>query len=120
MTRLPTLCLILALAAAPPALAHPRLVATSPARSAVIKTAPRQIRVSFSDILQADASILRLKDAAGRPVRTGKTAGDPRDGRTLILPLPHRLAPGKYTVEWDVVSKDHASVPGRYRFQIRP
>ena len=120
MTRLPILCLILALAAASPALAHPRLITTSPARGAVIKTPPRQIRVSFSEVLDAGVSTLRLKDASGRPIRAGKMTADPKDGRALVLPLPDRLAPGRYTVEWDVVSNDHASVPGRYRFEIRP
>ena len=120
MTRLPILCLILALANAAPALAHPRVVSASPARGAVLKASPARVRVGFSEALEADVSILQLKDAAGRPVRTGKMAADPKDRQALVLPLPSRLAPGRYTVEWYVVSEDHASVPGRYRFEIRP
>jgi methionine-rich copper-binding protein CopC len=108
------------LAAAHPAGAHPRFVAASPARNAVLTAAPREIRVSFSEAVSAQGSSFRLLDAAGKPVATAPLAGDPKDAASVVLPIVGRLAPGNYTVQWTVAAAGHTTVPGRYRFELKP
>jgi methionine-rich copper-binding protein CopC len=102
-----------------PALAHPKLTATVPAADAQAQP-PQEIRLSFSEALVAKFSGLDLKDQDGRRVDTGVAASDPNDRKQLVVPLKAALAPGRYTVEWHVVSEDTHRVKGSYSFEVNP
>ena len=104
---------------AQPALAHPKLTATIPAADAQAQS-PQEIRLSFSEALVAKFSGLDLKDEHGKQIETGAAASDPKDRKQLIVPLKAALAPGRYTVEWQVVSEDTHRIKGSYSFEVRP
>ena len=102
-----------------PALAHPKLTATIPAADAPAQS-PQEIRLSFNEALVARFSGLDLKDEHGKRIETGAAASHPKDRKQLIVPLKAALAPGRYTVEWHVVSEDTHRVKGSYSFEVRP
>ena len=64
------------------AYAHPRLETSNPAQGAILKVAPKEIRMSFSEILIANFTGLELKDVKGRTIRTGKAARCARTWRS--------------------------------------
>ena len=118
MTRTPMVAMAAVLACATAVDAHPRLQSANPAPSGGVLIAPTAVRLHFSEALIGRFSTLRLSDSAGRPVPTGPSALDPRDHHTLAAPIPSRLARGRYTVNWRVVSVDTHRVQGRYGFTV--
>ena len=122
MSRLSYIAVLLAAVSSfgvQPALAHPKLTATVPAADAQAQP-PQQIRLSFSEALVAKFSGLDLKDQDGKHVETGPAASDPKDRKQLIVPVKAALAPGRYTVEWHVVSEDTHRIKGSYSFEVKP
>lgn len=103
-----------------PAAAHPRLTASTPGRAAVVKAPPREIRVSFHEAVDARGSAFQIADAAGKAYRLGPPRADPRDAKSLVVPVQDRLPAGAYVVRWTVASAGHAVVPGLLRFQVAP
>jgi copper resistance protein C len=100
--------------------AHPRFVSATPGRGEALSTSPREVRVTFSEAIDPGKSTMTLLDPSYTPVSLGPARADPKDKRTLVLPITKRLAPGSYRVEWRVVAPEHGAVPGRYRFEVKP
>lgn len=120
--RRAALALILGLAASPAcgaaALAHAFLSSAVPPVGGAV-TAPREIRITFTEPIEPAFSAIELADAGGRPVGTAPAAVDPANPAQLVLPLPS-LPPGRYKVSWHVVSVDTHRTEGQYGFEIRP
>ena len=120
MLRLRTLGTIAVMAiglAATPAMAHPKLLSANPAADGS-STAPKEIKLNFSEGVIAKFSGLELKDDSGKAVSTGVPVTDPKDQKQLIVSLPEPLAAGRYTVNWHAVSEDTHRVKGQYSFTV--
>ncbi|HEY1215417.1 MAG TPA: copper homeostasis periplasmic binding protein CopC [Bryobacteraceae bacterium] len=98
--------------------AHPRLQSSDPAPGASLKSAPKDIRMSFSEGLVPNFTGLELKTAAGKSVPTGKTALVAGDNKKIVVPITARLVPGTYNVAWHAVSVDTHRVTGSYNFKV--
>ncbi|OYX36737.1 MAG: hypothetical protein B7Y99_00245 [Caulobacterales bacterium 32-69-10] len=101
------------------AVAHPRLISASPERGEKLASSPKEVRVKFSEPIKTASSKFELQDAAGKALRTGALKNATGDQSTVVLPIAAKLGPGIYSVKWSVVSEAHASVPGRYNFEIK-
>ena len=110
----------LAALSAAAAVAHPLPKAASPAPNAVLATAPKEVRITFSETLVAAFSGLELKDATGKALDLGPSSVGPKDKKQLSAPVKESLAPGTYTVAWHAVSTDTHHVAGHYTFQVKP
>lgn len=122
MSRLGYIAMLLAAVSSfivQPALAHPKLTATVPAADAQAQP-PREIRLSFSEALVSKFSGLDLKNQDGKRVETGPATSKTNDRKQLIVPVKAALAPGRYTVEWHVVSEDTHRIKGSYSFEVKP
>lgn len=105
------------------ALAHPRLVSSSPAANATIAK-PAQITLTFSETLVAPLSGVDLTmtgmpgmtDHPPMPVRGFATAVE---GKTLTAKLPRPLPAGTYELKWHAVAADQHRIEGRYTFKVR-
>jgi copper resistance protein C len=106
------------LAIASVAAAHSLLLESTPAAGAVLAAAPREIMLRFNNRIEKALSRVRLLDERGsaQPV-TLTTAGAPADRLTGALPS---LGPGRWRVEWHVLSTDGHVVSGRFDFRIAP
>lgn len=98
--------------------AHPRLQTSNPAAGALLKAAPKDIRMSFSEELVPNFTGLELKTAAGKPIPTGKAALVAGDNKKIVVPIGMHLAPGTYNVAWHAVSVDTHRVTGSYSFKV--
>ena len=119
--HLPVVALALAtivFAGAGQADAHARLRSASPADGARLDDAPREIRLTFSEAIEAPLSSVTVRDAAGNRFAVIHAVSVPGDRRTCAAPL-RALKPGSYVVEWRVVSADGHAMTGSYTFTIR-
>jgi copper resistance protein C len=105
------------LAGAPAASAHAFLDHAIPAVGSTVATAPREIRLLFTEAVEPHFSAVTLAAAGGKAVATGAAAQDPHDKAELVLHLP-ALGPGRYTVAWHVVSVDTHRTQGHFTFTI--
>lgn len=118
----------IAVAAAVPALAHPRLLRAVPAQTATA-TNVRQISLTFSETLIAPMSSFDL-------VMTGVSAKSPSghhatmkmsgirvslapDRKTLRASLARPLSAGTYDVNWRAVATDTHRISGKVSFTVR-
>ena len=103
------------------AAAHPKLVAASPAANAMVAT-PAHVHLHFSEKLvpafsKGDVTMAAMPGMAA--MRVASTASVAEDGKTLVITPRTRLASGRYTVEWHVVSTDTHKVAGSYSFKVK-
>ena len=103
------------------ATAHPKLLSANPAANATVPAPPR-IALRFSEKLVPAFSKAELTMAAMPGMRAMKMAAATAvaaDGKTLVVTPKSRLARGRYTIDWRVVSSDTHKVAGRYAFAVR-
>jgi len=100
----------------PPIAAHATLVSSEPAANSQLAVAPRRIRLVYSEPVEGRLSRVTLVASAGGTIVL-KPAADPRDVHAVIAPVDS-VAPGRYKVDWRVVSADGHPVNGAYWFAI--
>lgn len=109
---------ILCLLALPTAaLAEPGLVQSSPAASAAV-AAPRSIKLTFDQKLEASASgvTLSMGDGMGLPAVTSLSD----DGKTLTVRPTGPFMAGSWTLSWHAVSAgDGKRSQGSYGFTVK-
>ncbi|MFJ1260518.1 copper homeostasis periplasmic binding protein CopC [Cupriavidus sp. CuC1] len=95
---------------------HAHLQQQTPAADST-QAAPQEVRLDFSEPLEAALSKIEVTDGAGKQVTANKAAVDATAPRTLRVQLG-KLTPGNYTVDWNVVSTDGHRAKGSYRFTV--
>lgn len=118
----------IAVAAATPALAHPRLLRAVPAQSANAGNV-REISLTFSETLIAPLSsfdVVMTGMPTTSPTRnrmamkvSGIRASLAPDRKTLRASFAHPLPAGRYDVNWHAVSTDTHRVSGKISFTVR-
>ncbi|MDX3760096.1 copper resistance protein CopC [Streptomyces mirabilis] len=98
--------------------AHAALTGTDPQDGSVLKSAPTEVTLSFSESIGLLDDSFRVLDPDNRRVHTGDPghAGDRSD--TARVTLPKGLGTGTFTVAWRVVSADSHPVSGAFTFSI--
>ena len=106
-------------AAAPLAAAHAFLDHASPRVGSTVRASPAQVTLRFNENLEAAFSTIRVTDKDGREVDRHDKHLDPSDHSILRVSLPP-LPPGKYRVQWRVLSVDTHVTAGDYTFTLAP
>ena len=101
------------------AYAHAFLDHASPAVGSTVHAAPKEVRLWFTDSIEAAFSTLSVTDASGRRVDGGKIGTDAKDAAVLQTSL-QALPPGTYTVTWRVISVDSHATQGKFTFKVAP
>lgn len=99
------------------AVAHPMLEAASPRVGASVSVAPHEISLSFSEQVQASISKISLTTDEGLKVGLSEVESGV-SYRILIAKVLTPLAPGRYQVNWSVVSADGHSAIGDFKFTV--
>jgi len=113
-----------ALLAATPALAHPKLVSSTPQANATV-AAISQIRLTFSETLLAPMSGVQIvmTGMPGMPNHrmpvNGVRTSVQGEGKALVATFPRPLMAGTYQVTWHVVSGDTHRIQGSYSFSVK-
>ncbi|MGW2329986.1 copper resistance CopC/CopD family protein [Streptomyces sp. NPDC001700] len=101
-----------------PASAHAALTSTSPGEGSVVKSAPSDVRLTFTEGVLLGRDAVRVLDPKGKRVDTGKTAHVNGQSSTAAAALRPGLPDGTYTVAWKAVSEDSHPVSGAFTFSI--
>lgn len=105
--------------AAPAAVhAHAQLIATSPARGAVVERAPAQVSFTFNEPVEASFGAVRVFDAAGRRQDDGELLRPGGSDRSIGTRLRASAPDGAYTATFRLVSADGHPVAGGFQFSI--
>jgi copper transport protein len=118
LLAVPLAVLGLLLGTAGPASAHAALVGTDPAQGSVVKTAPAQVRLTFSEGVLLSKDSIRVLGPDGKRAETGAANDAGRGNTTAAVALRPGLGKGTYTVAWKVVSADSHPVAGAFIFSI--
>ncbi|MCJ2180931.1 copper homeostasis periplasmic binding protein CopC [Novosphingobium album (ex Hu et al. 2023)] len=121
--RLLPLAAILPFLAASPALAHPKLLSSTPAADSSVSK-PATIVLNFSETLVGPLSGIDLvmtgmpgmANHKPMPIK-GFTAN--ADGKTLKVALPRPLPAGSYALSWHAVAADQHRIEGSFTFTVK-
>jgi methionine-rich copper-binding protein CopC len=100
--------------------AHAFLVRAEPRVGSKVNKAPTEVRVWFSETVQAGVSSIKVFDVSGKQVDKKDTHSDRADRAVLCVSLLPVLTPGSYKVIWCVTSADTHVTSGDFHFQIVP
>ncbi|EGX56810.1 putative integral membrane protein [Streptomyces zinciresistens K42] len=108
----------LVLGGAGPASAHAVLTRSAPSDTSVVKKAPREVSISFTQPVGLPESSLRV--LSPRNVRVSEGRAEHSDGskRTARIALTDKLMKGTYTVSWRVISDDGHPISGAFTFSV--
>ncbi|KFF98247.1 hypothetical protein IQ62_25935 [Streptomyces scabiei] len=109
--------LTLLLGGAGTASAHAVLTNADPADAAVVKTAPKQVTLTFTEAVSlSDGSVRVLSPENQRVNQPADHVGG--KANTIRAKLRGELATGTYTVAWRVVSADSHPISGAFTFSV--
>jgi methionine-rich copper-binding protein CopC len=94
--------------------AHAMLDHAEPRVGNTVPTAPREVKLWFTQKLEQAFSSVEVTDGSGQRVDTGKAR---IDGNEMAVSL-RALGPGTYRVNWRVHSGDTHSTDGNFTFTV--
>lgn len=108
------------LSVAAPVAAHAEMRASSPAANASLPAAPDEVRLEFTEPVDADTAVVELLDVQRRPV-AGVGQVRLEDGGLRIIVSSPELEAGIYVVRYQVLSTVDGHVTGgSFAFQVDP
>lgn len=102
-----------------PAAAHAFLDCATPSVGATVTPTDR-ITLHYTESVEPAFSKVTVTPDGGAPLVADRPALDPGDPTVLVLHVAAPLAPGKYRVNWHVVSVDTHQTEGSFTFTITP
>jgi copper transport protein len=113
-----TVLVLLLFGGAGAASAHAALRSTDPEDGTVLKSAPRDITLTFTESVGLLDDSFRVLDPDGKRLKVTDAGHGPGGSDTARVSLPAELAQGTYTVAWRVVSADSHPVSGAFTFSV--
>ncbi len=112
------------LAAPGSALAHARLIRSTPKLDGEIAQAPPKVELWFNELLDQGFNSISVFSTAEADAKERKNLvdGEARvDGkdRTHLSIAVDALPPGEYLVDWSVLSLDGHTARGKFKFKVR-
>lgn len=105
---------------ATPLRAHSSLDRSEPKDGAVLKEAPPEIRIWFTEPIKAGLSTIEVRDAGGKQVDRHDLRGEEKQPALVHLSLIAGLGPGIYKVTWSAVAQDLHVSKGSFCFRVAP
>jgi copper resistance protein C len=113
-TQISSVSLLLLALGTGAASAHAFLDHANPLVGSTVRTAPREVTLSYTQNLEAAFSSVEVTDAHGTRVDQGKPQISANTMRIGLKSLP----PGTYRVRWHVLSVDTHKTEGSFTFQV--
>lgn len=98
--------------------AHAFLERASPAVGSTVHASPPEVRIQYTEQLEAAYSTAHVEDPGGATVSTAARV-DPNEKSVLIVTVGP-LKPGRYKVIWKVLSVDSHVTNGSFAFTVAP
>jgi methionine-rich copper-binding protein CopC len=117
----PFVVAVLSIIAAPVRVeAHAFLIRAEPRVGSKVDKSPTEVRVCFSEKVQAGVSSIQVFDVSGKQVDKKDAHSDHSNRAVLCVSLLPELTPGNYKVIWRVTSADTHVTSGDFHFHIAP
>lgn len=106
------------------AMAHVKLVSSTPAANATVST-PTKIELKFSEQLIAptvktEIIMTGMPGMAGHaPMKMAHTSQMGKDGKSMTLMLKKALVAGSYTVKWSAAGADSHRMGSEFSFKVK-
>ncbi|MGN9819638.1 copper resistance CopC/CopD family protein [Streptomyces sp. SD11] len=110
--------LLLLLGGATSASAHSAVRDTDPREGSVLRTAPREVTMTFTESVGITDDSLRVLSPQNRRVNAGDTEHVSGSSDKVRVRLRDDLPDGTFTVAWRVVSADSHPISGAFTFSI--
>ena len=91
---------------------------STPRNGESLVSAPREMRIAFTEPVEAAYTTFKLVDANSRELGGGQTRSDLADPKAIFVDLPV-LATGVYRVHWSALGKDGHRVRGELTFSVK-
>ena len=102
------------------AFAHLGLRSSDPANRSQLGTAPRLLRLTFTEAVERAIARVRLIGPSGAEV-TISALRQPKDsGQVILADITGRLEAGVYRIDWQVIGRDGHPVRGTISFTVMP
>ena len=111
---------IISLAAVTHLWAHAFMKQAEPAVGSTVNKSPAEVRLSFTEAVEAKFCRVQVLDASGKEVDGKDLHADPKNARQLTVSLPASLDAGTYKVVWRAVSVDTHVTKGDFTFRVEP
>ena len=98
--------------------AHGALRRSTPADSARLTTAPRELRLEFTERPELAVTAVILIGPAGDTIPLAPLATVPDSNRIVVTAIRGALSAGRHTVQWQTAGADGHPVRGRFWFVI--
>ena len=99
-------------------LAHAQLIASSPGAGAIVAESPAELRLIFSEVLEAQVTSLDVVAQDGTSILRAAGEIDPEDPYALVVVAP-KLADGIYSLTWRTLSTvDGHTAEGSFTFGV--
>jgi copper transport protein len=100
--------------------AHAHLRKSEPGANARLATAPRFLRLWFTEAPELSQTTVTLVDAAGTAVRVASPERDADGELAVRVAITGDIRPGRYTVRWRTAAADGHPSSGTFAFEVRP
>jgi hypothetical protein len=101
------------------AFAHAHLQQQLPAAGAEVEASPQTLTLNFSEGIEPQFSGVALTGPQQKTIILGKPVRSDSNKAQLTVPVGQALTPGKYRVDWHVVSVDGHKTKGHYTFTVK-
>lgn len=99
---------------------HLHLKRAEPGVNDTVATAPKVVRLWFTETPEAVGARVTLTGPGGTAIALGKPAVESGDDAPLAAEVKGPMAPGTYQVAWRAMAKDGHTMGGTFRFVLRP
>lgn len=108
----------LATAFSPLAFSHALLVASFPAKDAVLTGSPTEIHITFNEHVEARYCRIKLVSGGGKNFDADRPLADKTDPNAIVAAVPV-LKPGVYSTRWTAVGGDGHKTHGDFSFTVK-
>ena len=95
---------------------HIGLRSSVPAKDSHVMTAPTEIRLTFTGLIDVAKAGIEFVDSANKAVATDSLRAVPDSVRVAVAKITGKMTGGTYTVRWKAVAADGAPGSGAFSF----
>lgn len=99
-------------------LAHATLVKSDPPRRASLFSSPKQIQLWFNEKIEGSYASVTVLDSNKKSITENNPEVVLDDPKSVVLNIP-QMEPGRYTVQYRVMSVDGHVIASSYDFSIK-
>ncbi|SFE33787.1 copper resistance CopC family protein [Nitrosomonas sp. Nm166] len=99
-------------------MAHATLVKSDPPRRAALSSPPKQIQLWFNEKIEGAYASVTVLDSNKNPITENSPEVVPDDPKSVVLNIP-QIEPGRYTVQYRVMSVDGHVIESGFDFSVK-